>query len=185
MTFLVESGVSQSGCTYSEVGYSLGNYDFNIKVSVIKLYREQLQYSKANKGESRFNESTNRSYEKPQARDDKDATAIVFTQMETRHQDQMDNSQKKCEKPTSYHQNGVESDDTNEVSDVDHHPMKRHTNIGAEGPSSSTCMDSIPVQAAVYCANSETNPMQDNSQWIWSNMACVHPLQKDVRACRR
>ena len=55
----------------------------NIKKHFTKLYRERLQYSKVSKGRTRFNESANQSYEKPQARDDKDETAIMCVQMET------------------------------------------------------------------------------------------------------
>ena len=43
---------------------------------------------------TRFNERANQSYKKPQTRDEKDATAIMFVQMETRHQEQMDNLQR-------------------------------------------------------------------------------------------
>ena len=55
-----------------------------------KLYREQLQYLKAAKGITRFNDSSNQSYKKPQLRDDEDSTAIMLAQMETRHQQQME-----------------------------------------------------------------------------------------------
>ena len=63
----------------------------NIKKYLPKLYKERLQYSKASKCQTRFSESANQSYKKPQARDDEDATAIMFAQMETRQQEQMDN----------------------------------------------------------------------------------------------
>ena len=65
-----------------------------VKEYFTKLYRERLQYSKASKGQTRFNESANQIYGKPQARDEEDATAIMFVQMETRHQEQMENLQK-------------------------------------------------------------------------------------------
>ena len=55
-----------------------------------KLYREWLQHPKARKGTTRLNESTNQSYKQPQLRDDEDTTALMFAQMETRHQEQMD-----------------------------------------------------------------------------------------------
>ena len=50
----------------------------NVKKYFTKLYRELLQYSKASKGQTRFNDSANHSYEKPQARDEEDSTAIFF-----------------------------------------------------------------------------------------------------------
>ena len=37
----------------------------NVKKYFTKLYREWLQYSKASKGQTRFNESANQSYKKP------------------------------------------------------------------------------------------------------------------------
>ena len=66
----------------------------NVKKYFTKLHRERLQYSKASKGQTRLNESANQSYEKLQARNDEDATAVMFAQMETRHQEQIDNLQR-------------------------------------------------------------------------------------------
>ena len=69
-----------------------------MKTYFTKIYREHLQYSKASKGSTRFNESANQSYEKPQQQNDEDQTAIMFAQMEQRHQDQMEKMQQEMQK---------------------------------------------------------------------------------------
>ena len=52
-----------------------------VKAYFTKLYRKRLQYSKASKGQMRFNESAMQSYEKQKSRDDEDAAALMFALM--------------------------------------------------------------------------------------------------------
>ena len=49
-----------------------------VKTYFTKLYRERLQYSKASKRTTRFNESANKSFRKQQWSDDKDGTPVMF-----------------------------------------------------------------------------------------------------------
>ena len=65
-----------------------------MKAYFAKIYCEHLQYSKANKGMMRFNEAANQSYKKPLPSTKEDQTAIMFAQMEQRHQEQMKKMQK-------------------------------------------------------------------------------------------
>ena len=44
---------------------------------------------KANKGQTRFNKSPMQSYEKQKSKDDEGATTLMFTQIETRNQEQI------------------------------------------------------------------------------------------------
>ena len=67
-----------------------GRHDHREIKYFTKLFREQLQYSKASRGTTRFKESANQSYEYPQLRDSEDETTIMFAQMETKHQQHMD-----------------------------------------------------------------------------------------------
>ena len=70
-----------------------------MKTYFTKIYRDHLQYSKAFKGTMRFSEATNQSYKKavPLSNED-DQTAIMFTQMEQFHQEQMDKMQQTMQK---------------------------------------------------------------------------------------
>ena len=61
-----------------------------VKRYATKRYREWPQYSKASKETTIFNKSANKSYKKPQLRNDKDTAAIMFAQMEMRHKEQME-----------------------------------------------------------------------------------------------
>ena len=58
-----------------------------MKTYFTKIYREHLQYSNASKGSTRFNKSTKKRYEKPPQQNEEDQTAIMFAQMEQRHQE--------------------------------------------------------------------------------------------------
>ena len=62
-----------------------------MKTYSTKIYREHLQYSKASKGTTRFNEAANQSYKKlPLPSNEEDQTVIMFAQAEKHHQEQME-----------------------------------------------------------------------------------------------
>ena len=69
-----------------------------MKTYFTKIYPEHLRYSKANKGMTRFNEAANQSYKIPPQQNDEDQMAIMFAQMEQRHQEQMEKMQKEMQK---------------------------------------------------------------------------------------
>ena len=70
-----------------------------VKTHFTKFYREHLQYPKASQCNTRFNKRAMQNYEEQQSKEDDDATALMFAQTKTRHQEQMESMKEAMQSP--------------------------------------------------------------------------------------